>query len=84
MSQSMVGSWYRVLRILEISVDPYFRGLMREPSIKSYAPAFVLGKPLQGGGVGIVIQSENSKFKPGDHITGTLHMIIFYVHTAYH
>ena len=63
-----------LIKTLEISVDPYFRGRMRDPSIKSYTPAFALGKPLEGGGVGVVIRSENAKFKAGDHITGTLRM----------
>jgi len=62
-----------LIKTLEISVDPYFRGRMRDPSIKSYSPPFALGKPL-GGGVGVVIRPENAKFKAGDHITGTLRM----------
>lgn len=71
-----------LIKALEVSIDPYFRGRMRDPTIKSYSPAFALGKPLESGGVGIVIRSENAKFKPGDHITGTLRMILFDVHTV--
>jgi len=63
-----------LIKVLELSVDPYFRGRMRDPSVKSYSAPFTLGQPLEGGGVGVVIRSENSKLKPGDHITGTLRM----------
>ena len=50
-----------------ISVDPYMRGRMNES--KSYVPPFELGKPLEGGAVGEVIESRAQKFKPGDVVT---------------
>lgn len=55
-----------------ISFDPYQRGRMRRPEIKSYAPAFELGKPITNSAVAKVIRSSNSKFKPGDIVTGML------------
>lgn len=34
-----------LVKTLYLSVDPYFRGRMRDASIKSYTPAFTLGEP---------------------------------------
>lgn len=34
-----------LVKILELSVDPYLRGRMRAPEIESYAPPFLEGKP---------------------------------------
>ena len=39
-----------------MSVDPYMRGRMNAG--KSYVPPFELGKPLEGGAVGEVIESR--------------------------
>jgi NADPH-dependent curcumin reductase CurA len=50
-----------------MSVDPYMRGRMNEG--KSYVPAFELGKALEGGAVGEVIESRAKEFKPGDAVT---------------
>ena len=36
---------------------------------KSYVPPFELGKPLDGGAVGEVIESRAKEFKPGDAVT---------------
>jgi NADPH-dependent curcumin reductase CurA len=36
---------------------------------KSYLPPFQLGKPLDGGAVGDVIESRVPEFKPGDVVT---------------
>ena len=49
---------------LFMSVDPYMRGRMN--ARKSYVPPFELGKPLDGGAVGDVIESRAREFKPGD------------------
>ena len=51
---------------LFISVDPYMRGRMNEG--KSYVPPFELGKPLDGGAVGEVVESRVKEFKPGDAV----------------
>ena len=45
---------------------------MRRPEIKSYSPPFEIGKPITNSAVAKVLQSSNSKFKPGDIITGLL------------
>jgi NADPH-dependent curcumin reductase CurA len=59
-----------LLKNLVLSVDPYMRGRMRPPTIKSYFPAFELNKALQGHGVSEVIKSANEKFKVGDWVYG--------------
>ena len=59
-----------LVRNLFISVDPYMRGRMNEG--KSYVPPFELGKPLEGGAVGEVVESRAREFKPGDAVTSNL------------
>jgi NADPH-dependent curcumin reductase CurA len=59
-----------MVRNIWMSVDPYMRGRMRE--IKSYISPFQIGKPLEGGCVGQVIKSNNSKFTVGDYVLGNL------------
>ena len=56
-----------LVRNLFISVDPYMRGRMNDG--KSYAAPFELGKPLDGGAVGEVLESRAKEFKPGDVVT---------------
>ena len=56
-----------LVRNLFMSVDPYMRGRMNDG--KSYLPPFELGKPLDGGAVGEVIDSRAKEFKPGDAVT---------------
>ena len=56
-----------MVRNLFMSVDPYMRGRMNEG--KSYVPPFELGKPLEGGAVGEVIESRANGFKAGDVVT---------------
>src|ERR1035438_10158008 len=58
-----------LVRNLYMSVDPYMRGRMNEG--KSYVPPFELGKPLEGGAVGEVIESRAKEFKPGDAVTSS-------------
>ncbi|KAK4996447.1 hypothetical protein LTR66_003945 [Elasticomyces elasticus] len=48
------------------SFDPYQRGRMRDPSIKSYAPPFELGKPVSNAAIVSVLKSDNKNFKKGD------------------
>jgi NADPH-dependent curcumin reductase CurA len=51
-----------------MSVDPYMRGRMGER--KTYIAPFEIGKPLEGGCVGQVIESRSEKFQEGDHVLG--------------
>ncbi len=55
-----------LVRNLYMSVDPYMRGRMNEG--KSYVAPFELGKVLEGGAVGEVVESRAAEFKPGDAV----------------
>lgn len=57
---------------LYTSYDPYMRGRMRSPEVKSYAPPFDLGKPMYSRSIAKVLKSSNDKFKPGDVVAGFL------------
>jgi len=59
-----------LVRNLYMSVDPYMRGRMNDG--QSYVPPFELGKPLDGGAVGEVIESRTQSFQPGDIVTSSL------------
>ncbi|KDQ64390.1 hypothetical protein JAAARDRAFT_75057 [Jaapia argillacea MUCL 33604] len=59
-----------LLKTLVLSIDPYMRSKMRDPSIESYSPEYVIGEPLQNFGVSVVLRSKNPAFKAGDHLYG--------------
>jgi NADPH-dependent curcumin reductase CurA len=59
-----------LVRNLFMSVDPYMRGRMNEG--KSYVPPFEIGKPLEGGAVGEVVESNSEQFRSGDVVLSTL------------
>ena len=56
-----------LVRNLFMSVDPYMRGRMNER--QSYVPPFEIGKVLEGGAVGEVIESRSGEFTVGDIVT---------------
>lgn len=51
-----------------LSLDPYMRGRMNDA--KSYAAPQELGKVMQGGTVGEVVESRSPRFAPGDKVVG--------------
>jgi NADPH-dependent curcumin reductase CurA len=51
-----------------LSLDPYMRGRMNDS--KSYAAPQPLGQVMEGGTVGEVMESRNSKFQVGDVVVG--------------
>ncbi|KAJ5088660.1 NADP-dependent oxidoreductase RED1 [Penicillium angulare] len=61
-----------VIQSLYSSYDPYMRGRMREANVKSYSPAFPLGKALENNTIAKVLRSNNSNFKEGDVVIGFL------------
>ena len=63
-----------------MSVDPYMRGRMYDR--KSYVPPFQIGKPLEGGCVGRVIESKNGAFKVGDYVLSMLGWREYFVSTG--
>ncbi|RYO99672.1 hypothetical protein DL764_006737 [Monosporascus ibericus] len=58
-----------LLKVLYASFDPYMRGRMRDPSIKSYSPPMTLNEPVDSAIVGKVIRSEAPEFKVGDIVS---------------
>ncbi|MFJ1790756.1 NADP-dependent oxidoreductase [Kitasatospora griseola] len=49
-----------------LSVDPYMRARMND--VKSYAPPYALGAPMDGGAVGHVVASNAEGFRVGDAV----------------
>jgi len=68
-----------LVRNLYMSVDPYMRGRMNEG--KSYVPPFEIGKPLEGGAVGEVVESKADAFKPGDVVLSSFGWREYFVTT---
>jgi NADPH-dependent curcumin reductase CurA len=58
-----------VVRNSFLSVDPYMRGRMNDA--KSYLPPFEVGRPMDGGAVGEVVESRAGDLAIGDTV---LHM----------
>ena len=59
-----------LVKNLWMSVDPYMRGRMIDR--KSYVPPFGVGKTLEGGAIGVVIESNSPDFKKGDYVNSNL------------
>ncbi|KAJ6488877.1 hypothetical protein C8R45DRAFT_993083 [Mycena sanguinolenta] len=59
-----------LIKTLVLSVDPYMRNRMHGPEKKSYSPPFVLGAPLIGYGIGVVLRSDNSEVSVGKYVYG--------------
>ena len=59
-----LGAGEVLVKNLYMSVDPYMRGRMYDRP--SYVPPFQVGKVLEGGAVGEVVESNDPSLKPGD------------------
>lgn len=59
-----------LIQNLWMSVDPYMRGRMADR--KSYIAPFALNQVLEGGAIGEVIASKNSKFPVGTKVSSML------------
>jgi NADPH-dependent curcumin reductase CurA len=53
-----------LVRNLFMSVDPYMRGRMND--VKSYVPPFQVGRVLDGGAIGEVVESRSAGLQVGD------------------
>ncbi|MEV7448872.1 NADP-dependent oxidoreductase [Streptomyces nigra] len=60
------GEGQVLVRNKYLSVDPYMRGRMS--AAKSYADPYELGKVMQGGAVGEVVESNAEGIAVGDHV----------------
>lgn len=58
-----------LVRNAYMSVDPYMRGRMDDR--ETYIAPFDIGKPLDGGCVGQIIESKNENLREGDHVLGS-------------
>jgi len=63
-----IGQGQVLVRNHYLSLDPYMRGRMED--IKSYATPQPIGETMIGGTVGVVEQSQNPRFAPGDAVAG--------------
>ncbi|MEU1051853.1 NADP-dependent oxidoreductase [Streptomyces sp. NPDC005876] len=61
-----LGEGQVLVRNRYLSVDPYMRGRMS--AAKSYVAPFELGKAMQGGAVGEVVESRAEGIAAGDHV----------------
>jgi NADPH-dependent curcumin reductase len=59
-----------VLRNFYHSLDPYMRPRMTE--MDSYVAPFEVGQVMEGGGIGVVVESRHPGFKAGDVVRGML------------
>ena len=57
-----------LVRNVWMTVDPYMRGRMTDRA--SYIPPFEIGKALDGGSVGQVMESRHGPFAVGDYVCG--------------
>lgn len=65
---SAIESGEFLVRNRWMSVDPYMRGRMKEGD--SYVSSFQIGKALEGGCVGEVVESKHEKFPQGKYVLG--------------
>lgn len=61
------GKGQLLIRNQWLSVDPYMRGRMIDR--KSYIPSFELNQPMDGAAIGVVIESGDDAFSPGDTVS---------------
>ncbi|KAJ7609808.1 hypothetical protein FB45DRAFT_1066402 [Roridomyces roridus] len=59
-----------LVKTLLLSIDPGMRSRMRNPEEKSFAPAYPIGEPLAGFGIGVVLRSENPDVAVGQYLQG--------------
>lgn len=64
------GAGEVLVRVLWASVDPYQRGRMSEG--RSYAKPVELGEVMTAQAVGEVVESNDSRFEPGELVVGQL------------
>ncbi|HKS48404.1 MAG TPA: NADP-dependent oxidoreductase [Amycolatopsis sp.] len=60
------GEGELLVRNLVFSLDPYMRGRMNDA--KSYVAPYEVGKVMDGGAMGEVVESNSDSFQPGDMV----------------
>ncbi|KAI1495788.1 hypothetical protein F5X99DRAFT_402391 [Biscogniauxia marginata] len=61
-----------IVEILSVSLDPYLRILMRDPSVPGFHPAFDLNEPILSTAISRVLKSESKEYREGDLISASL------------
>ncbi|KZP05193.1 alcohol dehydrogenase [Athelia psychrophila] len=59
-----------LVKTIVLSSDPYLRGRMHPPEVKSYMPPMEIGQPVDNFGIGLILRSEDSNFHAGMHVYG--------------
>ena len=59
-----------LVKTLMLSLDPAMRGWMNEG--KSYIAPVGIDEVMRAGGIGVVVESGDPAFAPGEHVSGTL------------
>ncbi|MBO6904037.1 MAG: NADP-dependent oxidoreductase [Parvibaculum sp.] len=62
------GPGEALVRVLSLSLDPTNRIWMSD--MDQYMPPVGIGEVMRGGGVGVVVKSNSSRYKEGDHVSG--------------
>ncbi|KAJ6521972.1 hypothetical protein DFH09DRAFT_1330864 [Mycena vulgaris] len=66
-------------KTLMLSPEPFLRERMRDLSVQSYSTHAVLGAPMVGFVLVVVLRSEKEGVKPGDHMYGLSHWEVYTV-----
>ncbi|KAJ8099852.1 hypothetical protein POJ06DRAFT_118270 [Lipomyces tetrasporus] len=67
-----------LIQVLDVSLDPYLRGRMRDPSVKSYTMAFAVNEPMYSYGIGRVVDSSAPEFAKGDIVKSPITQFALY------
>ncbi|CAK5269844.1 unnamed protein product [Mycena citricolor] len=57
-------------KTLLLSPEPYMRERLRDPAVQLYSPPMVLGQPMVGNAVVVVLRSEMEGVNAGDYMAG--------------
>ncbi|KIX92276.1 uncharacterized protein Z520_12022 [Fonsecaea multimorphosa CBS 102226] len=71
-----------ILETLYVSFDPYLRGLLRDPSVKSYLPAIPLGNAISAATLSRVLRSKLEGYAEGDVVRLLLPIQQYNLHVA--
>jgi NADPH-dependent curcumin reductase CurA len=69
-----------LVRNIYLSLDPTIRGWMNAQD--TYLPAIKIGEVMRGGGLGVVVESQNPQYTPGDIVFGMIGWQDYFLGTA--
>lgn len=62
------GAGEALVQVLYLSLDPTNRIWMSD--MDQYMPPVAIGEVMRGGGIGVVVKSNSSRYQAGDHVLG--------------